>query len=110
MLRSPGILPTMETIFTEINRSSLAGTIRKLKLNFNKNIYFIPKSKRDFPGGSIGKESACNAGDSSSVPGWERSPGEGNGNPLYYSCLENFMDRGTWCTTVDKVAKESDMT
>ena len=73
MLRSPGILPTTETIFTEINRSSLAGTIRKLKLNFNKNIYFILKSKRDFPGGSIGKESACNAGDSSSVPGWERS-------------------------------------
>ena len=39
-------------------------------------------------------ESACQAGDSGSIPGWERSPGEGNGNPLQYSCLENPMDRG----------------
>ena len=47
-----------------------------------------------FPGGSDGKESACNAGDPASIPGWGRSPGEGNGNPLQYSCLENPMDRG----------------
>ena len=46
-----------------------------------------------FPGGSGGKESACNAGTRSSIPGSGRSPGEGNGNPLQYSCLENFMDR-----------------
>ena len=45
------------------------------------------------PGGSDGKESAFNAGDLGSIPGWERSPGEGNGNPLQYSCLENPMDR-----------------
>ena len=43
-----------------------------------------------FPGGSDGKESACNAGDSGLIPGWGRSPGEGNGNPLQYSCLENL--------------------
>ena len=48
----------------------------------------------DFPGGSDGKESAFSARDLGSVPGWERSPGEGNGNPLQYSCLENSMDRG----------------
>ena len=49
-----------------------------------------------FHGGSVGKESACNAGDPGSIPGWERYPEEGNGNPLQYSCLVNPMDRGTW--------------
>ena len=49
-----------------------------------------------FPGDSDGKESACNAGDPGLVPGLGRSPGEGNGNPLQYSCLENPMDRGAW--------------
>ena len=48
----------------------------------------------DFPGGSDFKESVCNAGDLGSIPGSERAPGEGNGNPLQYSCLENVMDRG----------------
>ena len=47
-----------------------------------------------FPGGSDGKESACNAGDPGSIPGSGRFPGEGNSNPLLYSCLENSMDRG----------------
>ena len=46
-----------------------------------------------FPGGSDGKESDCNAGNLSSIPGSGRSPGEGNGNPLQHSCLKNFMDR-----------------
>ena len=49
-----------------------------------------------FPGGSDGKESAYNSGDLGSIPGLERSPGEGNGNPLQYSCLENPMDVGAW--------------
>ena len=48
-----------------------------------------------FPGGSDGKESTCNAGDLGSIPGLGRSPGEGHGTPLQYSCLENYMDRGT---------------
>ena len=52
------------------------------------------KKKKVDDGGSDGKESACNAGDLSSVPGLGRSPGEGNGDPLQYSCLENSMDRG----------------
>ena len=58
-----------------------------------------------FPAGSSGKESACPAGDADSTPGSERSPGEGNGNPLPYSCLENPMDRGAWWATVDGITK-----
>ena len=58
-----------------------------------------------FPGGSDGKESACNAGDPSANPGSGRSPGEGHGNPLQYSCLENPMDREAWQTTVDGVSE-----
>ena len=49
---------------------------------------------KGFPRSSVGKESACNAGDLGSIPGSRRSPGEGNRNPLQYSCLENSMDRG----------------
>ena len=51
------------------------------------------------------KESSCNAGNSSSIPGSGRSPGGGHGNPLEYSCLENPMDRGAWQGTVHRVAK-----
>ena len=58
-----------------------------------------------FPGGSDGKESACNAGDPGSIPGLGRSPGKGNGDPLQYSCLKNSMDRGAWRATVHGVAK-----
>ena len=58
-----------------------------------------------FPGGSEAKASACNAGDQGSIPGSGRSPGEGNGNPLQYSCLENPMDGGAWWATIHRVAK-----
>ena len=58
-----------------------------------------------FSGGSDGKESACNAGDLGSILGSGRSPGEGRGNPLQYSCLENSMDRGAWQDTVHGVTK-----
>ena len=58
-----------------------------------------------FPSGSDGKESACSAGDPGSIPGSRRSPGEGNGNPLQYSCLKNPMDGGVWQATVHEVAK-----
>ena len=53
----------------------------------------------------VGKESACNAGDPGSIPGSERSPREGNGYPLQYSCLENSKDRGAWWATVHGVTK-----
>ena len=58
-----------------------------------------------FSGDSVGKESACNTGDPGSIPGLGRSPGEGNGNPRQYSCLENSMDRGAWQATVQGVTK-----
>ena len=58
-----------------------------------------------FPGGSDGKASVCNAGDPGSIPGSGRSPGEGNGSPLRYSCLENPTDGGAWWATVHGVAK-----
>ena len=58
-----------------------------------------------FLGGSDGKASAYNAGDLGSIPGSGRSPGEGNGNPLQYSCLENPMDGGDWLAAVHGVTK-----
>ena len=58
-----------------------------------------------FPGGSDGKESACSTGDLGSIPGSGRSSGEGNDNPLQYSCLENSMDTEAWWATVLGVAK-----
>ena len=60
---------------------------------------------RNFPGSSDSKESAYNAGDLGSVPGLGRSPGEGNGNPLQYSCLDNPMDREARWATVHGVTK-----
>ena len=58
-----------------------------------------------FPGSSVGKEFASNAGDWGSIPETGRSPGEGNGKPLQYSCLKNPMDRGDWWATVHGVTK-----
>ena len=63
-----------------------------------------------FPGGSVVKNPPASAGDAGSIPGSGRSPGEGNGNPLHYSCLGNHMDRGAWWSTVHGVAKESNTT
>ena len=62
-----------------------------------------------YPGGSDGEEPGCNAGDPGSIPGLRKSPGEGNGNPLQYSCQENSMDREAWQATVCGVT-ESDTT
>ena len=70
-------------------------------------LYVYPIYVLGFSGGSHGKASDCNAADPGSIPGLGRSPGEGNGNPLQYSCLENPMDRGTWWATVHGVTKES---
>ena len=80
------------------------------------NILFLVKANsvhnffRSLPNGSEVKVSACNVGDLGLIPGLGRSPGEGNGNPLQYSCLENLMDRGAWQATVHGVKKELDMT
>ena len=84
-------------------------TINTLQSRNRRNIPQHNKSyiwqTLNFPGGSDSKTSAYNAGDQVSIPGWERSPGEGNGNSLWYPCLENPMDRGTWSATVHGVTK-----
>ena len=66
------------------------------------DIYSCPGG---FPGGSDSKESACNAGDLGSIPGWERPPGGGHGNPFQYFCLENPMDRRAWWAAVHRATK-----
>ena len=66
-------------------------------------VHGLPKG--GFPHSSVGKESACSTEDLGLIPGLERSPGEGNGNPLQYSCLENPMDRGAWQTIVHGVVR-----
>ena len=58
--------------------------------------WWVPVVEENFPDGSDGKVSAYNMGDPGSIPGLGRFPGEGNGNPLQYSCLENLMNGGTW--------------
>ena len=81
-------------------------TIKLLEVNTSRILFDINcrnifecllKEIKDFPGGSDSKASTYNAGDLGSISGSGRSPGEGNGNPLQYSCLENPMDRGPWC-------------
>ena len=84
--------------------------LKSLKIILNgKTIIYLPVSLwHIFPGGansSDSKESACSAGDPGSIPGSGRSPGEGNGNPLQYSCLENSMERIAWRATVHGVEK-----
>ena len=66
-----------------------------------RNLYWHP----GFPGGSEVKASACNVGDLGLIPGLGRSPGEGKGNPLQYSCLEDPMDGGAWWATVHRLPK-----
>ena len=68
-------------------------------------MYFEIISALDLPGSSDGRESAYSAGDLGSIPGSGRSPGEGNGNPLQYPCLENPMGRGAWRATVSGVTR-----
>ena len=82
--------------------SSLGFSFRRSVQGF---IQLLHTSRDSFPGGSEVKASACNVGDPGSIPGLGRSPGEGNGNPLQYSCLENPMDRGAWQATVHGVSK-----
>ena len=84
--------------------------LKKIKLRFHIQVLYNPFPMqdnyfgtvyiyKDFPCSSVGKESACNAGDSGSISGLGRSPGEGNSNPPHCSCLENPMDRGAWQAT-----------
>ena len=73
-----------------------------LDISMDYTVHGVSKSPH---GGSEGKASACNAGDPGSIPGSGRSPGEGNGNPLQYSCLKNPNDRGVWQARVHGITK-----
>ena len=92
-------------VFFKLKKDQRVKTVINQK--FKRNTEFIPTSLYliGFPGGSDGKESACNAGDPGLIPESGRSPGEGNSYPLQYFCLENSMDRGAWWATVHGVAK-----
>ena len=75
-------------------------------MDWSRNLRFTKLSNYDgFPHHSVGKSSACNAGDPGLIPGSERSPGERNGNPLQYSCQENPMEREAWQAIVHGVTK-----
>ena len=76
---------------------------------YESYVYTVLQSTKGFPMWLSGKESTCQAGDTGLIPGPGRSSGEGNGNPLQYSCLENPMDRGAWRAKVHRVT-ESDTT
>ena len=88
-------------LFLIINKASSFSCSNRYLSAFKESFY----TDLGFPVGSDGKESACSAGDPGSIPGWGRSPGEGNGYPLQYSCLENSMDRGAWWATVHGLMK-----
>ena len=75
------------------------------QLLFSGRLGFELKFDTSFPGGSVVKNALANAGDVGLIPGSGRSPGEGNGNPLQYSCLGNPMDRGAWWAAVHGVTK-----
>ena len=78
------------------------------KLRFKHSAEFLQLTytiHQGFPGSLVSKESACYSGDLGSIPGLGSSSGEGNGNPLWYSCLENPMERGAWQATVHEVTK-----
>ena len=77
-----------------------------IKKKKKKKLWFL--KLQDFSGSSDGKESPCNVGDLGSTPGLGRSPGEGMGNPLQYSCLENSVERGALWAIVHGVAKRHD--
>ena len=82
---------------------------KSLDLGFNLKVELL----RDFPGDLVVKNPPANSGnvtDTDSIHGSGRSPGEGNGSPFQYSCLENPMDRGAWWATVHGMAEESDTT
>ena len=92
--------------FLSLSLSHTHTTTRKL----TKILIEVVSDGWGFPGGSDGKEPTCNVGEPCSIPGLGRSPGEGNGYPFQYSCLENPMDRGAWRATVYRSSKELDMT
>ena len=96
------IKPSVFLLFGDYIFKMLIHVLRAL---FHIQRFLFFSTQLGFPGGSDSKESTCNAGDPVSIPGLRRSPVEGNGNPLLYSCLESPMDRGAWWDTVYGVTK-----
>ena len=113
---------TWVLFFTEAQSNCLAGRLNNILINRTEvwkmtwaeiHLYKSKSVSRwvhlpnrmGFPGGSDGRESACNAGDATSIPGLGRYPEAGNGNSLQYSCLGNPMDRGAWWAVVHGLAK-----
>ena len=107
-LPNPGIKPMFPALQADALPSEPPGKPDQKspkKTNKKNRMFTVEKS---FPGGAVVKNLPAdvgNARDVGLIPGSERSPGEGNGNPLQYSCLENSMNRGSWWTTVHEVAK-----
>ena len=95
---------TLASHWPSLGSDFLDSKRRWLNKMISKIPFFEPIYK-GFPAASDSKESASNAGDWGSIRGWGRSPGEGNGNPLQYSCLENSMDGGAWRATVHRVTE-----
>ena len=85
-----------------INKENVFNLIAQCPEKYSSISYVVFPWRQGSPAESEGKEFACSAG---SIPGWGRSPGEGKGNPLQYSCLENSMDQGDWWATVHGVGK-----
>jgi len=77
----------------------------KRRKPFKTLIISTTQCSMGFPHSSVGRASACNVGDLGSIPGWKISPGEGNGYPLQYSCLENPMERGAWQATAHGITR-----
>ena len=94
-------VPRLEEVHAHSAFAQVLSVMSQVVLHRLLSLWVAP----GFPGGSAGKESACSEGDPGSIPGWRRSLGEGNSNPLQYSCLGNLMDRGAWWASVHGVAK-----
>ena len=101
LLLLPSIFPSIRVFSGDL---ALTCRILKNELRKAERIMVVSRDWEVFPGGSVSKESVCNVGDPGSIPGSRRSPGEGNGDTLQDSCLENPMDRGAWRATVHGVA------
>ena len=95
----------LRSLFPKLPSSSTKLTCQQLSSGLGYEGLFY---SWNFSGGSAVKNPSANAGDAGSIPGLGRSPGEGHGNPLQYSCLENPMGQGAWWATVHGVAKDSD--
>ena len=105
-VKTPTLLPELQHSQWTLCRCSGVMVVSSVKQNdCNKAPFKTELPHKGFPGGSVVKNPPASAGHTGSIPGWGRSPGEGNGNPLQDSCLQSSMDRGAWGTRVQGVTK-----